>query len=93
MEQCIYKLVCIKFLQIVDALAHADVFDRNIKLGLDGNGDTALCSSVQLRQNDTGDICHFRKLSCLLQRILAVVPSSTTSVSRYASGYSFSRIR
>ena len=71
MEQCIYKLVCIKFLQIVDALAHADVFDRNIKLGLDGNGDTALCSSVQLRQNDTGDICHFCKLSCLLQRILA----------------------
>ena len=55
----------------MDALAHADVFDRNIKLGLDGNGDTALCSSVQLRQNDTGDICHFCKLSCLLQRILA----------------------
>ena len=83
MEQCIYKLVCIKFLQIVDALAHADVFDRNIKLGLDGNGDTALCSSVQLRQNDTGDICHFRKLSCLLQRILA----------RGTIQHSFSRIR
>ena len=31
----------------MDALAHADVFDRNIKLGLDGNGDTAFGCSIQ----------------------------------------------
>lgn len=36
-----------------------------------GNGDAAFCSAVQLSQNNTCNVCHFRKLSGLCQCILA----------------------
>ena len=38
---------------------------------MDRNGDSTLCCSIHFCQDDSGDICHICKLSCLRKRILS----------------------
>ena len=70
-KQRIYKSICIEFLKIVNTLSYANVLHRYIQFRLDRNGDTALCSSVYFRKDNTVDICDLRKLSRLCEGILS----------------------
>ena len=81
MEQRVYKLIRVEFLQILNALAHADVFDRNAKLRFDRYGDAALGGSIQLRQDNAGDIYDFPELAGLLQGVVDAGETSSESFS------------
>ena len=71
MKQGVDEIICVKFLQVIDLFTDTDIFYRNSQFRLDGNCNTALCSTVKLGKDDTCNISYFHKLFCLRQRILS----------------------
>ena len=70
-QKRIYILFTVEHVEILDMLSHADKLNRDTKLRPDGNSDTSLCSSIHLRQDNSGDIRNGCKLFNLLQSILS----------------------
>ncbi len=70
-KQCVYEVLGIEFLKVVDLLSDTDIFDRDAEFRLDCNGDAALCSTVKLCEDDAGDVSSFHELAGLYQGVLS----------------------
>ena len=82
--------------EIVDALAHADIFDRDLQAVRHGDHDAALGSTVQLGQNDAGNAGDLLELPRLDQTVLAggtalLASGSSRSMTRLILPNSFIR--
>lgn len=79
-------------LEIVDALAEADVLHRHAQLLRDGNADAAFGRAVELRQDNARQARRLAEDLRCCNPFCPVVASSTKSVSFAASGVSRSMI-
>ena len=69
-KQAFGEGVGVEGLQVVEALAHADEFDRELELVFDGQHHAAAGGAVELGQDDTGQLRRLHELPRLIDRVL-----------------------
>ena len=70
LKQCIYKRICIKFLQILDMLTDTYIFNRNVHFRLNSYGNATFSCSVKFCEDYSRNISNLTELFCLCECIL-----------------------
>lgn len=69
-NQSVRKIERIEILQVFDTLPYADLVERQFQFMSDRHRDAALCSAIELGDDDAIEVERLVELTCLLKAVL-----------------------